>query len=114
MATEIKKEIQLEIAHVLFVDTVGYSKLSLNAAARSDRRAQRNCSRVGAVSEERGRKRSVEARDGGWYGVGISGQPAGAGPLRISATHFSALTSSPACAVSQFGSENEMMVSWAR
>src|SRR5437762_13327349 len=30
MATEIKKEIQLEIAHVLFIDTVGYSKLSIN------------------------------------------------------------------------------------
>ena len=46
--------------------------------------------------------------------VGISGQAAGAGPLRISATHFSALTTSLACAISQFGSENEMMVSWAR
>src|SRR5207247_4002269 len=30
MAPEIKKEIQLEIAHVLFIDTVGYSKLSIN------------------------------------------------------------------------------------
>src|SRR6266704_6909512 len=30
MAAEIKKEIQLEIAHVLFIDTVGYSKLSIN------------------------------------------------------------------------------------
>src|ERR1700726_2666713 len=30
MAGEIKKEIQLEIAHVLFVDIVGYSKLSIN------------------------------------------------------------------------------------
>src|SRR5437899_3185093 len=30
MSTEIKKEIQLEIAHVLFVDIVGYSKLSIN------------------------------------------------------------------------------------
>ena len=30
MSTEIKKEIQLEIAHVLFIDTVGYSKLSIN------------------------------------------------------------------------------------
>src|SRR6266516_2363349 len=30
MATEIKKEIELEIAHVLFIDTVGYSKLSIN------------------------------------------------------------------------------------
>jgi TolB-like protein/Tfp pilus assembly protein PilF len=30
MSTEIKKEIQLEIAHVLFVDIVGYSKLLIN------------------------------------------------------------------------------------
>src|SRR6266404_8262952 len=30
MATEIKKEIQLEIAHVLFIDIVGYSKLLIN------------------------------------------------------------------------------------
>jgi class 3 adenylate cyclase len=30
MSTEIKKEIQLEIAHVLFIDIVGYSKLSVN------------------------------------------------------------------------------------
>jgi hypothetical protein len=30
MSTEIRKEIQLEIAHVLFIDIVGYSKLSIN------------------------------------------------------------------------------------
>src|ERR1700681_2547224 len=30
MSTEIKKEIQLEIAHVLFIDIVGYSKVSIN------------------------------------------------------------------------------------
>src|SRR5438094_1561367 len=30
MATEVKKEIQLEIAHVLFTDIVGYSKLPIN------------------------------------------------------------------------------------
>jgi class 3 adenylate cyclase len=30
MAAEVKKEIALEIAHVLFIDTVGYSKLSIN------------------------------------------------------------------------------------
>ena len=30
MGAEIKKEIQLEIAHVLFIDIVGYSKLSIN------------------------------------------------------------------------------------
>jgi hypothetical protein len=30
MPTEIKKEIQLEIAHVLFIDIVGYSKLLID------------------------------------------------------------------------------------
>src|SRR5229473_5688913 len=30
MSAEVKKEIQLEIAHILFVDIVGYSKLSIN------------------------------------------------------------------------------------
>jgi len=30
MPVEIKKEIQLEIAHILFIDIVGYSKLSVN------------------------------------------------------------------------------------
>jgi len=30
MSTEVKKEIQLEIAHVLFIDIVAYSKLSIN------------------------------------------------------------------------------------
>src|SRR6266513_1146869 len=30
MSTEVKKEIQIEIAHVLFIDIVGYSKLLIN------------------------------------------------------------------------------------
>jgi len=30
MAAEVKKEIELEIAHVLFIDFVDYSKLSVN------------------------------------------------------------------------------------
>jgi hypothetical protein len=30
MSIEIKKEIQLEIAHVLFIDIVSYSKLSIS------------------------------------------------------------------------------------
>src|SRR4029450_8152267 len=30
MPAEVKKEIQLEIAHVLFIDIVGYSKLPIN------------------------------------------------------------------------------------
>jgi TolB-like protein/class 3 adenylate cyclase/Tfp pilus assembly protein PilF len=34
MAAEVKKEIELEIAHVLFIDIVGYSKLSVNEQHR--------------------------------------------------------------------------------
>jgi len=30
MSGQVKKEIQFEIAHVLFTDIVGYSKLSIN------------------------------------------------------------------------------------
>jgi TolB-like protein/predicted Zn-dependent protease len=30
MPAEVKEQIQLEVAHVLFIDTVGYSKLSIN------------------------------------------------------------------------------------
>ena len=30
MPVEVNKEIELEIAHVLFIDIVGYSKLSIN------------------------------------------------------------------------------------
>ena len=30
MPAEVKKEIELEIAHVLFLDIIGYSKLSVN------------------------------------------------------------------------------------
>jgi hypothetical protein len=30
MAADVKKEIELEIAHILFLDIVGYSKLSAN------------------------------------------------------------------------------------
>jgi hypothetical protein len=39
MSVEIKKEIQLEIAHVLFIDIVSYSKLSINEqrAAKTER-----------------------------------------------------------------------------
>jgi TolB-like protein/class 3 adenylate cyclase/Tfp pilus assembly protein PilF len=34
MPTEVKKEIELEIAHVLFIDIVGYSKLLINEQRR--------------------------------------------------------------------------------
>lgn len=30
MSAEVKKEIELQIRHVLFIDVVGYSKLSIN------------------------------------------------------------------------------------
>ena len=48
MSTEIKKEIQLEIAHVLFVDIVGYSKLSIN----DQHAAVEELNQIGRASEQ--------------------------------------------------------------
>ena len=48
MAAEIKKEIQLEIAHVLFIDIVGYSKLSIN----EQRAAIEELNRIVRTSEQ--------------------------------------------------------------
>jgi len=112
MATEINKEIELEIAHVLFIDTVGYSKLSLNQQRAAI--AELNEIVRGSAQFQKSEAESEVLKLATGDGVAISGQPAGTGRLRISATHLSALTTSPAWAVSQFGSENEMMVSWAR
>src|SRR5438105_9400642 len=48
MAAEVKKEIQLEIAHVLFIDIVGYSKLSIN----EQRAAIDELTQAGRTSEQ--------------------------------------------------------------
>jgi TolB-like protein/Tfp pilus assembly protein PilF len=48
MPAEVKKEIQLEIAHVLFIDVVGYSKLSIN----DQNAAVEELTRVVRVSEQ--------------------------------------------------------------
>src|SRR5258707_988501 len=48
MAAEVKKEIELEIAHVLFIDIVGYSKLSIN----DQRAAVEELNRVVRASEQ--------------------------------------------------------------
>ncbi len=34
MPAEVKKEIQFEIGHILFIDMVGYSKLLINEQKR--------------------------------------------------------------------------------
>ena len=49
MSAEVKKEIQLEIAHVLFIDIVGYSKFSINDQHAAVERAK---SRLFARSEQ--------------------------------------------------------------
>ena len=56
MSIEIKKEIQLEIAHVLFIDIVGYSKLSINDQHAAVEELNPDCSRVRAISTSRSRE----------------------------------------------------------
>ena len=36
MPAEVKEQIRLEVAHILFIDTVGYSKLWINDQPRGD------------------------------------------------------------------------------
>jgi TolB-like protein/class 3 adenylate cyclase/Tfp pilus assembly protein PilF len=48
MSAEVKKEIQLEIGHVLFIDIVGYSKLSIN----DQHAAVEELNQIGRASEQ--------------------------------------------------------------
>src|ERR1700730_17494299 len=66
MSIEIKKEIQLEIAHVLFIDIVGYSKLSINQQrAAIDELAQAvRASEQVQKAEAAGRLIKIPAGDG--------------------------------------------------
>ena len=83
MAAEIKKEIQLEIAHVLFLDIVGYSKLSvneqhgrvdeLNGIVRLSEQFQK------AEAATRILKNPHRRR----YGAGVLSQSRGAGAVRL-------------------------------
>jgi hypothetical protein len=45
MAADATKEIQLEIGHVLFIDIVGYSTLSVNEQHRPVEELNQDCSR---------------------------------------------------------------------
>jgi hypothetical protein len=52
MPVEVKKEIQLEIAHVLFIDIVGYSKLSVkeqHAVGSTWHKRVRDCGDAGHI-----------------------------------------------------------------
>ena len=55
VAAEVKKEIELEIAYVLFIDIVGYSKLVTYEQRRLLELLNRNCSRSGTFSRGRGK-----------------------------------------------------------
>src|SRR4030095_11954035 len=54
MATDVKKEIGLEIGHVLFIDIVGYSKLLINEQSEQ----LQNCKEIVRATEQ---FRSAEA-----------------------------------------------------
>src|SRR5882757_4571677 len=82
MSAEVKKEIQLEIGHVLFIDIVGYSKRSiddqhaaiegLNRVVRASEQFQR--------AEVAGRLLKIPAGDG--IGAGVLHQPGSSRAMR--------------------------------
>src|SRR6266699_886810 len=67
MSAEIKKEIQLEIGHVLFIDIVGYSKLFINEQSEQIQRLKeivRGTEQV-RLAEAEGKLLRLPTGDGG-------------------------------------------------
>ena len=82
MSTESKKEIVLEIAHVLFIDIVGYSKLSINdqnAAVEELNQVVRGSEQF-QKAEAAGRL--LKIRDRRWHGLGLLYQSRSACAMR--------------------------------
>ena len=83
MPAEVKKEIELEIAHVLFIDIVGYSKLSineqraaideLNQVVRSSEQFQK-AEAAGPINQNPNRRR---------HGTGFLQEPGRASAMRL-------------------------------
>jgi hypothetical protein len=96
MATEIKKEIELEIAHVLFIDSVGYSKLSLNQQRTAIAELNEIVRGSAQFQKSEAESEVLKLATGDGMALVFPGQPAGDGPMRVSATHFRGLTTSPA------------------
>jgi hypothetical protein len=84
MSTEIKKEIQLEIAHVLFIDIVGYSKLSIKEQHAAVDQANPNRSRDRAISKGRRIRALIKITTGDGMAL-VLHQPGSAGSLRSTA-----------------------------
>ncbi len=83
MSAEVKKEIELEITHVLFIDIVGYSKLSVNEQhARVD-----ELNRIVRASEQFQKAEAAESDlenpHRRWHGAGVLSKSRGAGAVRL-------------------------------
>ena len=82
MSVEIKREIQFEIAHVLFIDIVGYSKLSIN----DQHAAVEELNRIVRASEQFQRaeaaNRLIRIPNWRWDGAGLLHQSGSARAVR--------------------------------
>ena len=78
MAAEIKKEIQLEIAHVLFIDIVGYSKLPINQQRASVERLNEIVRGTDEFQLLKGRPVDQNP-DRRWHGAGLLPKSGSAG-----------------------------------
>jgi len=83
MAAESKKEIQVEIAHVLFIDIVGYSKLSVN----EQHAAVEELNQIVRASEQfrkaEGDQPNLEDSHWRWHGAGVLLESLGTCAVRL-------------------------------
>ena len=80
MAAEVKKEIALEIGHVLFIDIVGYSKL-LNEEQQERLNQLTEIVLETTPVREAIDEQLVRLPTGRWDGFGLSSQRGGTGPV---------------------------------
>jgi hypothetical protein len=82
MPNEQKSKLRLEIAHVLFIDIVGYSKLLLNQQNSSLRDLNEIVSGTARFREAEAEGKLIRLPTGDGNGASISHQSGGTGALR--------------------------------
>ena len=68
---EVKEQIRLEVAHILFIDTVGYSKLSINEQRAVVDELTTIVRGSGSISESRSCGSVDKNSNRRWHGAGL-------------------------------------------
>jgi hypothetical protein len=82
MPAEVKKEIELEIAHLLFIDIVAYSTLSINEQYARFKELNENVRQSEQFRKAEAAKRGLKDPYARRHGAGLLQEPGGTGMLK--------------------------------